>query len=392
MHRNLRALMPALKNKLYFNYGGQGPLPKPSLNEIIKSWEKIQTIGPFTNKVWPYISREVLYTKQLLSKILGVNIKNISLSENISTGMIFPLWGIKFKEGDELLISDCEHPGIVAASRELCRRNKLKFTIFPIQKIKKLNDQEFIYRISRYLNPQIKIIIISHVLWNFGYKVPLKAIKNQLSEIKNDPYLIVDGAQSFCHIDIKDEVMHTDLYSITSHKWACGPEGLGAFFVSNRFIKETDPTIIGWKSLKKEQGIYEPSENLFHEDARKFEVATSCVPLLAGLRKSLNLLEEDLSGKEKNKLITSMSNKLWAELYEIESIKLVLNQPLDNGIVSFNIENIIDKNKFIEKLGEKNIWIRVIEDPKWFRVCIHQMTTKKEIDLLINGIKLILRN
>jgi len=80
------------------------------------------------------------------------------------------------------------------------------------------------------------------------------------------------------------------LYSITSHKWACGPEGLGAIYVSDRFIHETNPTIIGWKSLKKEQGIYETSDNLFHDDARKFEVATSCIPLLAGLRNSLNLL------------------------------------------------------------------------------------------------------
>ena len=35
MTKNLRALIPGLKNKTYFNYGGQGPLPKKSLDEII---------------------------------------------------------------------------------------------------------------------------------------------------------------------------------------------------------------------------------------------------------------------------------------------------------------------------------------------------------------------
>jgi len=65
------------------------------------------------------------------------------------------------------------------------------------------------------------------------------------------------------HINIEKEVFYSDLYSITSHKWACGPEGLGAIYVSDRFIHETDPTIIGWKSLKKEQGIYEPSDIFF---------------------------------------------------------------------------------------------------------------------------------
>ena len=65
---------------------------------------------------------------------------------------------------------------------------------------------------------------------------------------------------------------------------------------------ETDPTIIGWKSLKKEQGIYEPSDNLFHDDARKFEIATSCIPLLAGLRNSLDLLDKTAMKKKKTKI------------------------------------------------------------------------------------------
>ena len=34
----LRDLMPALAHKTYFNYGGQGPLPEPSLEAIIASW------------------------------------------------------------------------------------------------------------------------------------------------------------------------------------------------------------------------------------------------------------------------------------------------------------------------------------------------------------------
>ena len=390
MSIKLRSLIPSISDKIYFNYGGQGPLPTPSLQKIINSWEKLQKLGPFTNNVWPYIHNEIILTKKILAKSMGVNLKNIALSENISTGMVLPLWGIDFSEGDEILISDCEHPGIVAASRELCQRLKLKLNIFPIQKIKHLNDQVIINEIKKYLKKNTKILIISHILWNFGYEIPLKQLKYELEKVNKNSYLIVDGAQSFGHIEIKEKVRYSDLYAITSHKWACGPEGLGAFYVSDRFIKNTRPTIIGWKSLKKEQGIYEPSENLLHEDARKFEIATSCIPLLAGLRESLSLFEENTSSKEKNKNISVMSNKLWFQLSEFNDIDLVLKYPLKNGIVSFSINKIIDKNKFVKQLGLKNIWIRVIEDPKWFRVCIHQISTEKEIDLLINEIKLLI--
>ena len=55
MINKFRDQIPALKNKYYFNYGGQGPLPKSSLEAIVKTWEIIQDLGPFTNNMWPFI-------------------------------------------------------------------------------------------------------------------------------------------------------------------------------------------------------------------------------------------------------------------------------------------------------------------------------------------------
>ena len=65
--------------------------------------------------MWPFIYKEILTTKRIIAQKLGVNSKNVALTENISSGMILPFWGIKVEEGEELLISDCEHPGVVAA-------------------------------------------------------------------------------------------------------------------------------------------------------------------------------------------------------------------------------------------------------------------------------------
>ena len=69
---NLRDLCPALANKHYFNYGGQGPLPKASLEAITASWQRIQELGPFTTDVWPFIAAEVNHTRRLLAQWCGV--------------------------------------------------------------------------------------------------------------------------------------------------------------------------------------------------------------------------------------------------------------------------------------------------------------------------------
>ena len=98
-------------------------------------------------------------------------------------------------------------------------------------------------------------------------------------------------------------------------------------------------------------------------------------------------MDKDCHEKEKNKNIKKLSRKLWDELNQSKGVELVLEKKYLNGIVSFNIENIKDKDKFVNKLGEKKIWIRVLEDPKWFRACVHQMTTEAEINLLSEEIK-----
>jgi L-cysteine/cystine lyase len=47
-----RQQFSALHNKLYFNYGGQGPLPQVALNAILESYTLLQQEGPFLKKRW----------------------------------------------------------------------------------------------------------------------------------------------------------------------------------------------------------------------------------------------------------------------------------------------------------------------------------------------------
>ena len=64
-------------------------------------------------------------------------------------------------------------------------------------------------------------------------------------------------------------------------------------------------------------------------------------------RNSLDLLDKDCHEKEKNKNIRKLSEKLWDEFNHLKGIELVLDKKYLNGIVSFNIENIKDKDKFV---------------------------------------------
>ena len=384
--------MPALQNKYYFNYGGQGPLPSESLNAITTSWKTIQHLGPFTNDVWPYITKEVVSTKSLLAEICGINPMRIAFTENVTSGCVLPLLGLPFCEGDHLLISDCEHPGIVAACKELARKKNLRIGILPILKFSDSNDTEnemskkILKLIDRHLQKNTKMVALSHLLWNTGQIMPIELISKILNEHSSKPYLLVDAAQSFCHIPIKGACDKADIYAFTGHKWAYGPEGLGAVALSTRVLEESNPTLVGWKSLKAEEGIYVDNKAPFHSDGRRFEIATSCVPLLAGLKKSLIMLKNEGSETERYDKIKNLSSILWRKLNQLPNIELVLNNAPPSGIISFSINGINSPEEVVKHLGEKNLWIRVLEDPKWLRACVHITTDFNEIDNLVDAL------
>jgi hypothetical protein len=86
--------MPALANKVYFNYGGQGPLPTPSLVAIQQSWGTIQELGPFSEAVFPYASRTITELRQRLAPWLEVPPQRLAFTENVSSGCVLPLWGL----------------------------------------------------------------------------------------------------------------------------------------------------------------------------------------------------------------------------------------------------------------------------------------------------------
>ena len=389
----LKDHMPALQNKYYFNYGGQGPLPTPSLNAITSSWQTIQQLGPFTNDVWPYITKEVINTKNLLSEICGVHPKRIAFTENVTSGCVLPLIGLPFSDGDHILISDCEHPGIVAACKELARKKNLTITILPVSKSCNGNDKKdetyktVLKLIDEYLQKNTKLVVISHLLWNTGQIMPIELISKRLKEHSSKPYLLVDAAQSFCHIPIKGACNKADIYAFTGHKWAYGPEGLGAVALSTRVLEESRPTLVGWKSLKDEEGIYVNNKIPFHSDGRRFEIATSCVPLLAGLRSSLIMLKNEGHENKRFSKIKSLSTILWKKLSQIKNVELVLNSPPPSGIISFTINGIDSPEEVVNYLGQENLWIRVLEDPKWLRACVHVTTDLQEIDNLVFGLK-----
>ncbi|QNJ02570.1 aminotransferase class V-fold PLP-dependent enzyme [Synechococcus sp. PROS-U-1] len=385
----MRNLCPALQNKTYFNYGGQGPLPSPSLEAITASWSRIQELGPFTTDVWPYIATEVNSTRRLLAQCCGIPAHRLALTENVTSGCVLPLWGLPFSEGDRLLISDCEHPGVVSACVELARRQHLAIDVLPVKHLRGDQahcDAAVIEAIAQTLTPRTRLVVLSHLLWNTGQVMPIAAVAKQLNQHPQQPFLLVDAAQSFGQIPVEEAAAAADIYAFTGHKWACGPEGLGGVALSERVVAEAAPTVIGWRSLRDESKADLNGSDLFHHDSRRFEVATSCVPLMAGLRCSLQLLEQQGSAEQRWDSIQTLSSSLWQSLEGLDHVTPLLETAPASGLVSFQINGDVPPAEHVKQLGAQGLWIRDLADPSCLRACTHISTTASEIDALVAAI------
>lgn len=381
MSADFRSQLPALANKTYFNYGGQGPLPTPSLAAITAAWHQIQELGPFTKAVWPFIEQTTGRLRQHLAGWFGVAPHRLALTENVTTGCVLPLWGLPWQAGDELLISDCEHPGVVAACRELARREGLLLTSLSVADLRGAPSDtaaEVLQRLEERLTPATRLVVLSHLLWNTGQVMPITAVAQMLACHSRQPWLLVDGAQSLGCIPLEGAAAAADIYACTGHKWCCGPEGLGAVALSERVLREAQPTLIGWRSLSHEGS----SQSGFHADSRRFEVATSCVPLAAGLEQSLQLLEAAGSAEDRLAMIRQRSQRLWQGLQAIPRASTLLQVPPPAGLVSFVLSGEAPET-VVERLGGQGIWLRSLDDPHCLRACTHLCTTDAEIDLLL---------
>ena len=381
--------MPALANKTYFNYGGQGPLPSPSLEAITASWRQIQELGPFTSEVWPLVERTMGELRACLAGWMGVSPGRLAFTENVTSGCVLPLWGLPWRPGDQLLLSDCEHPGVVAACQELARRHQLELHSLVVRDLAagpEATEAALLERLEGALGPRTRLVVLSHLLWNTGQLMPIARVAQQLQRHANQPWLLVDAAQGLGAIPVAEAAAAADIYACTGHKWCCGPEGLGVVALSQRLLSEAQPTLIGWRSLSHEGS----AGSGFHADGRRFEVATSCLPLFAGLHRSLQLLEAEGDARQRLQRIRALAGRLWGQLQVLPGVEPLLQVPPPAGLVSFTVDGPTPE-ALVQALGARRLWLRSLDDPHCLRACTHITTTDAELDQLTAAVAGLIR-
>ena len=378
-----RQQFPGLINKTYFNFGGQGTMSEASLQTIIDTHKYIQEVGPFSGKINGWLTNKTNLLREAIALELETAPETITLTENVTAGCNIAMWGIDWQQGDRILMTDCEHPGIIATVEEIKRRFKVEVSVCSIMDT--LNNGDPVEVIRSQLTENTRMVVLSHLLWNTGQVLPLKAIAQACHNYpaKHKIRVMVDAAQSVGSLDLNLPELEIDYYAFTGHKWLCGPAGVGGLYISKDAFSELNPTFIGWRGVEMDD---RGKPTAWKQEGSKFEVATSAYPEYEGLRKAIDLHKEWGTKSDRYQRICELSKYLWTELQEIDRISCLKATPPEAGLVSFQVADIEHK-KLVDALEQQGFLLRTIADPDCIRACVHYLTLPEECDRLLDAIK-----
>ena len=377
-----RELFPTLTHNHYFNFGGQGPLPKPALEAIMVAYEKLQQEGPFSHRIFDWIERETDRLRQNLAAELGTNVAALTLTENVTAGCNIALWGLDWQAGDRILLTDCEHPGVIAICQEIGRRFGVELDSCPL--LETINTGDPIVAIAEHLKPQTRAVVISHVLWNTGQVLPLANIAEVCHQFRRDRPIavVVDAAQSVGMLPLDLDALGIDFYAFTGHKWLCGPAGVGGLYVRPVAREWLHPTFIGWRGIESAAG--QPTG--WKLDGRRYEVATSAYPQYAGLAKAIATHRDWSNPRERYEGISRLAAELWQKLSDLPGVTCLQASPPASGLIPFTLDGGKNHRHFARALEERGFLLRTLAHPDCIRACTHYFTTSDEIDALVAAI------
>lgn len=197
-----------------------------ALDALFQAHQHIQTEGPFSNALNQWIAADAAQTRELMAAELGTTADTLTLTEDVTVGCNIPLWGLPWQAGDHILLSDCEHPGVIATVEEIARRYGVSYSVCPLMAT--VNGGDVVETIAQHLQPNTRLLVISHIFWNTGQVLPLTEIAALCHGQTPAIPVLVDAAQSVGVLPLNLPETGVDFYAFTGHKWWCGPAGLGA--------------------------------------------------------------------------------------------------------------------------------------------------------------------
>ena len=267
------------EDEVYLNNGTVGSSPRPVLKAVFDSYEESERLAqtePEDYPIWGYASWNQY--RDPLAEFIGCKRDELALLRNATEANSYIANGVDLKAGDEVLMTDQEHPG--GEHPWNLRAKRYGIVVKKVTLPKPVPNASAVLNLfSDAITPKTRVIFFSHITTVTGVVLPAK----ELCALARSKGILsaVDGAHVAGMMKLNVHDLGCDMYTSSPHKWLQAPKGSGFLYVRDEVIDRVWNTIAteGWDDVKIR--------------AEKFQrIGSSNVPALAGLKASIALANQ----------------------------------------------------------------------------------------------------
>ncbi len=329
----IRQEIPGLDANVYFNTGGTGPPPVAVSAAIANAYRLMEEHGPEAPPVKREIAERSEVARSAIASMLGVDPGEIALLRSVSEGMNVVAMGLDWQDGDEIILTDQEHPTGLLPWFNLRRRVAIDLKFVTLAG----DPDELLGRFEAAVTPRTRLFSLSHVTAENGLRLPAK----ELVELahRSGARVLFDGAQSVGQFPIDLGDIGADYYAMTGHKWLCAGMGVGAFYVRQDLIEALDVSWTGSGAVSDMDRI--TGDFTWQPGARRYEFGNRTWVNYIGLGAAVEYIQE-LGVDRIEAQSGELADGLKRELAAIPGVTVIT--PMDpahsTGIVSFEIDGM----------------------------------------------------
>jgi len=342
-------LIPA--EEVYLNNGTVGSSPMPVLRAIFDGYndaERLAQTDPEDYPIWGYAAWNEF--RDPLAEFVGCKRDEIALLRNATEANSYIANGLDLKEGDEVLMTDQEHPG--GEHPWNLRAKRYGIVVKKVTLPKPVpNATAVMNLINDAITPRTRVLFFSHITTVTGVVLPAK----ELCALARSKGILsaVDGAHAPGMMRLNLHELGCDMYSSSPHKWLQAAKGSGFLYVRDEVIDRLWNTIAteGWNDPKLR--------------AERFQrIGSSNVPILCGLRAAIGFA--NTIGMERiERRHRQMADYMLKEMMQRGAESWTSPDPtMRCGIVTVNVPHLVRMDLENWMWKEKKIRIRGGEPSK----------------------------
>ena len=262
---SIRHDFPMLAHYTHFNCGGMAPLSTSVGAELLRVPSAIIAEGParLLARDDEFIGIEKARAK--LAHFIGADADEIAFTTQFSTAANIVIEGLAWQPGDEVIVTDQEHPALLIPLMNAVRRHDLKVSRIPVSH----NADEMLTSFQAVLTNRTKLVAVSHVTTDSGTVLPV-AEMTRLAHAQGS-YVLYDGAHSVGQFPLDLHALGCDFYAMVGYKWLLGPYPSAALYIRRDRLDAIEVTWCGSNMTQTGSVTMGVDELNWIPGARRFE-------------------------------------------------------------------------------------------------------------------------